>query len=644
MTQTTRSLPSTTLNMGVSQSILKKAPRFFGSPTSILTELFQNSFRAGAMKVDITWNKETRVFQFKDNGCGCKPEDLLVVGESGWGEDSPAVDPAGIGAFSILRPEYCEQVTYRSKDWGMVLSADNLERGQVDVYHFDEQSEGMTIEIVLTLKADFVNQTSIAKARGRYPMEVSWTETPKESVVVQPYEILTRAHWGTINVKGVGTVEIGRHSTVYHTQHVVWQHAVMESKTVETALTKAAALHSKLAAGVFNHMDLVFTVDPICGVRPKLPDRNELIGDAHLDAACQKIVKAVMKHMLKPLRPDLWPSRLGNFEFEPKGVNDEHLLSPKQALLMKVPKKALVMHILHEWMIPHLFLQHFGYKMIDWDMIDQYNATTVQDDGYRLEIEWDKAIHYVRNTPTMAVDSESVAQSLCSQGVYAYIDAKATTDIVYTDLVCKEGSLVAFAKAITVNGTPVKWLLYDSEAQEICDISNNDPIFVTTLNPIEFYKSVSRKCPDTDLYVCLVIWVMYQFSDIYEYAEFEEDGEYTLKTWEIADELLQNALKVGAPALVRKDQIRNALGDLANWLRDARSKLHEAKEYMERIEQLDDKNPMGDDLLDLVWDFSGSTKMVFDAVEELGEGVSEAVKRLTQEVDTAFTNPPPEQR
>ena len=70
---TTQTQPHTTLNTGVSQSILKKAPRFFGSPQSILAELFQNSFRAGAKTVMITWDKETRVLQFKDDGCGCKP-------------------------------------------------------------------------------------------------------------------------------------------------------------------------------------------------------------------------------------------------------------------------------------------------------------------------------------------------------------------------------------------------------------------------------------------------------------------------------------------------------------------------------------------------------------------------------------------
>src|SRR5215207_7907445 len=70
---TTQTQPHTTLNRGVSQSILKKASRFFGSPQSILAELFQNSFRAGAKTVTITWDKETRVLQFKDDGCGCKP-------------------------------------------------------------------------------------------------------------------------------------------------------------------------------------------------------------------------------------------------------------------------------------------------------------------------------------------------------------------------------------------------------------------------------------------------------------------------------------------------------------------------------------------------------------------------------------------
>jgi len=79
-----------------------------------------------------TRNPETRVLEFKDDGRGCSAEDLVVVGDSGWDENSPAIDPAGIGVFSILRPEYCERVTYRSKDWEMTIAPENLETAQTE--------------------------------------------------------------------------------------------------------------------------------------------------------------------------------------------------------------------------------------------------------------------------------------------------------------------------------------------------------------------------------------------------------------------------------------------------------------------------------------------------------------------------------
>ncbi len=643
MTQTTQTQSPTTLKMGVSQSILKKAPRFFGSPQSILTELFQNSFRAGAKTVTVTWNKEIRVLQFKDDGCGCKPEDLIVVGESGWGEGSLAVDPAGIGVFSILRPEYCEQVTYRSRDWGMVLSAENLERGQVDVYHFDEQAEGMTIEIVLTRKADFVSQGAVTLARGRYPMDVYWVETPKQPEAIKPYELLNRGLWSTLKIKEVGTLEIGKHYGVFNAQYVVWQHAVMKSETFEKALRKAAQAHSKLADGIFRNVNLVLTVDPISGIRPKLPDRNDLIGDVHLDAACHKIVKAVMKYMLKPLRPDLWPDRVGNYDFQPKGLNDERLKSPQQAIFMEVPKDAMIKKLLQDaWGVPQLIMEDYGYRAIVWDHMQSYNVCTVQDDGYQIEIQWDQVMNFIRNVPVMVVDNELVAESLCNQGIYAYVDAKSTTEVVYKDLVITPNHMVAFAKEITVNGTPVSWLLYDSEARMGCSRpKEEDPIFVTTLSPLEFYKSIDRKYPDNDLYVSLVVWMLKNYCDIYEYATFEDNGDYVVETGDIADELLQNALTIGAPELVRKDEVRNALSELAELLGAARSKLRDAKEYMHRIADSDEKNPLGN-LLHLVWDFSESTTMVFDAVDELNNSTCEAVQRLSQEVDAAFLTPPTE--
>lgn len=203
-------LSQSTLAMGVSQTMLTKAPRFFGSPKSILTELFQNAFRAGAKNVTVTWNSETRILKFEDDGCGCQAEDLVVVGESGWDGNSPAIDPAGIGMFSILRPEYCEQVTYRSANWNMTISPENLETAQVDVRYFDERVVGMTVEIVLTLKADFANEHFVRRARGRYPMNVFWIALPKEPTPIFPETILDNAHWVNSNIDGVGTIELGK--------------------------------------------------------------------------------------------------------------------------------------------------------------------------------------------------------------------------------------------------------------------------------------------------------------------------------------------------------------------------------------------------------------------------------------------------
>jgi hypothetical protein len=350
-----------------------------------------------------------------------------------------------------------------------------------------------------------------------------------------------------------------------------------------------------------------------------------------------------MKHLLKPLRPDLWPNRVGNYDFEPKGMSDEHLKSLLQAIYMEVPKDAMIKKLLQDaWGVPQLIMEHYGYKAIVWDHMQSYNVSTVQDDGYQIEIEWDQVMNFVRNVPVIVVDSELVAESLCHQGIYAYVDAKSTTEVVYKGLVITPNHMVAFAKEITVNGTPVSWLLFDSEARMGCSRpQEEDPIFVTTLSPLELYKSIDRKNPDNDLYVSLVVWMLKNYRDIYEYATFKDDGDYVVETGDIADELLQNALKIGAPELVRKDEVRNALGELAELLGAAHSKLRDAKEYMQRIANSDEKNPLGD-LLDLVRDFSESTTMVLDAVGELDNSTCEAVQCLGQEVDTAFLAAPTE--
>jgi hypothetical protein len=612
-----------TISMGVSDTILTKAPRFFGSSKSILAELFQNSYRAGAENIRVTWDPETRILEFKDDGRGCQPEDLVVVGDSGWDETSPAIDPAGIGVFSILRPEYCERVTYRSQNWEMTIAPENLETAQTEVTYIDEDNTGMTVKITLTSKADFAKEHFVQQARGHYPMNVVWQELPKEAITIKTQAILDVAQWITLDIEGVGKLEIGKRNSFASTQHfAIWQHAVINSSALRDALLSASNKHSALANRIFHYINCLLDVDPESGIRPKLPDRDDLIEDAHLDSAAEKIVAEVMDHLLKPLKPDLWPDRVNGYTY-PRIQSD--LKPVSDVLFMSVPADATIRRVVSAgWDLQTEVLTHFGYKQISWDELTSYSYSTIQDDGMTIEIEWDILNHYVRNTPVMVVGNEVLAQSLCSQGVYAKVNAKERQDtpdrIRITGKVYKPDSLVAFAKKITVNGTPVKWLL-----NEDYDYSEKSPLFITSLRPAEFYRSVKAEHADSNLWVSLVVWQLYRESEIYEYAELGE-AEYDLRTSDIADELCQDALAVGAPELLSTAQTKGAYENALRNLHQAERLLNEAENIFGRIEQPDKQ-------YDVTQDIQHLAKRTRSLTTKMGK----RVKVMTNELD-AFMN------
>lgn len=63
---------------------------FAGKVTEILSELLQNSQRAGANQVDITTAVDKTSFTYRDNGCGLQGVEgfykILSLGDSGFDE------------------------------------------------------------------------------------------------------------------------------------------------------------------------------------------------------------------------------------------------------------------------------------------------------------------------------------------------------------------------------------------------------------------------------------------------------------------------------------------------------------------------------------------------------------------------------
>ncbi|MEM3486388.1 MAG: ATP-binding protein, partial [Candidatus Methanomethyliaceae archaeon] len=97
----------------ISKRLLRELPRFFSSFEGALGEIFQNALRAGATCVEVFWDEGRSVLTVVDDGGGIENADmLLTAGATGWTE---AIEPAGVGFFALLRPEWVRRVTYRSR-------------------------------------------------------------------------------------------------------------------------------------------------------------------------------------------------------------------------------------------------------------------------------------------------------------------------------------------------------------------------------------------------------------------------------------------------------------------------------------------------------------------------------------------------
>lgn len=96
-------------------NLLKALQHSFSNCTTVLGELMQNARRAGASKVNFTFDSEQATLSVIDDGCGITDyKTLLTVAESGW-DDSVQVteSPFGIGFLSALYA--CQKFTVVSR-------------------------------------------------------------------------------------------------------------------------------------------------------------------------------------------------------------------------------------------------------------------------------------------------------------------------------------------------------------------------------------------------------------------------------------------------------------------------------------------------------------------------------------------------
>lgn len=96
---------TTEVQLQLNETALKRSLRFaFANHDTCVAELLQNSRRAGATQIRVSYSTDDKVFTITDDGCGIADfKALLTIGESGWSPDVCATEqPYGLGFLSAI--------------------------------------------------------------------------------------------------------------------------------------------------------------------------------------------------------------------------------------------------------------------------------------------------------------------------------------------------------------------------------------------------------------------------------------------------------------------------------------------------------------------------------------------------------------
>ncbi len=298
----------------VSPRVAMEAPRMFSSFSRVLRELFQNAYRARAMRVDVKWDSSSAILEIQDDGAGMDdPQILLDAGASGW-DQTQIIEPAGLGFFALFNPAYVKWIDVTSRgagNWRMRLTPDAIRRAvqdentwiHVELISETNDAHGLLIRLcVAERERRQMNRDLLVEARAQYPYAVQYTEDGKTM------ELEPRTFGSDVNVieTSVGRIEWEiPYGTGYHRGRACWEYVPFISNHLTAALNEAGQNHALTAlAEIAANSLTIWHIEPACGVRPQLPERSELIQDDALRAAANVIVTSIVDDILARARED----------------------------------------------------------------------------------------------------------------------------------------------------------------------------------------------------------------------------------------------------------------------------------------------------------------------------------------------------
>lgn len=272
----------TTVTPRLGPALLREIPRFFSGFPAAIQELLQNSLRANATDIHFTLSGQT--LTIADNGVGLDdPQILMTAAQSGWSDT--VIEPAGLGALSVLNPAFSAAVTYRSRDWQFTLTPDAFQNAEPTPVEAAQFIPGF--QVTLHLREPLTEPAFLATLtarRGYAPARVS----------LNGQDVPPTAPTGTRVETPIGPVYLARRTYgAALPATAVWEHFPLSAQAL---LTRLREVSTPLVKAAVSRYDLLILLDPACGVRPKLPDRNDLLDDDALRAAATALAATLHDH------------------------------------------------------------------------------------------------------------------------------------------------------------------------------------------------------------------------------------------------------------------------------------------------------------------------------------------------------------
>lgn len=274
------------LRLGVdAQRLLQEFPSFFTGWSEAMTELVQNAFRAGASRIEFASDVRDRSLLVRDNGPGVPdPEVLITAGSTGW--SGSVIEPAGLGFFALLGCSERLRIESRlgnREGWALEISNSAWHGGEIACQVLPANgNQGLTIKAV-------ARQSAVARRTGLsglypgdgfrhyFPLEVRWTNTDASGIMT--VHDLPVPEWPTVYLDSPpGRLFRAERNPGYLAVKPIWEYRLLNTDC-RVDLTRALyeLPQGDLVVKALGGAEYLWVTAPCSGIRPKLPDRRELI-------------------------------------------------------------------------------------------------------------------------------------------------------------------------------------------------------------------------------------------------------------------------------------------------------------------------------------------------------------------------------